>query len=129
LALRLDGVVIFAAIASAALWIEHGHRTVTDASTPAKLEALAAARACPDSENMPYTASCLAFLEGSDASASRWRPAAAKSASADRPAVPKHVELAAVASRPACADNDTMPYSASCIAFMTGWFWRPNAQP
>jgi hypothetical protein len=129
LALKLDGVVIFAAIASAALWIEHGHRTVTDASTPAELEALAAAKACPDSENMPYTAGCLAFLEGSGASASRWRPAAAKSTSADRPGAPKNVELTAVASRPACADNDTMPYSANCIAFMTGWFWRPNTPP
>jgi hypothetical protein len=78
---------------------------------------------------MPYTASCLAFLEGSGASALRWRPAAAKSASADRPAALKSVELTAVASRPACADNDTMPYSANCIAFMTGWFWRPNTPP
>jgi hypothetical protein len=126
LALKLDGVVIFAAIAGAALWIEHGHRTVTDASTPAELEALAAARACPDSENMPYTASCIAFLEGSGASAMHWRPAAAKSASAEQVATSKNVELTAVASRPACADNDTMPYTANCIAFMSGWFWRPN---
>jgi hypothetical protein len=131
LALKLDGVVIFAAIAAAALWIEHGHRTVTDAPTSTELEALAAARACPDSENMPYTARCLAFLEGSGAAASgmHWRPGAAESASADRPAAPKNVELSAVASQPACADNDTVPYTANCIAFMTGWFWRPNTPP
>jgi len=125
LALKLDGVVIFAAIAGVALWIEHGHRTVTDAPTPAQLEAHAAASACPDNENKPYTASCIAFLEGSAASAPHWRPAAANSASAKQVATPKNIELTAVAARPACADNDTMPYSANCIAFMTGWFWRP----
>jgi hypothetical protein len=129
--LKLGRAVIVGAIAAAALWIEHGHRTVTDAPTSTELEALAAARACPDSENMPYTARCLAFLEGSGASASgmHWRPGAAESASADRPAAPKNVELSAVASQPACADNDTVPYTANCIAFMTGWFWRPNTRP
>jgi hypothetical protein len=132
LALKLDGVVIFAAIASAALWIEHGHRTVTDAPTSTELEALAAARACPDSENMPYTARCLAFLEGgasASASGTHWRPAVVESASDDRPAAPKNVELSTIASQPACVDNDTVPYTASCIAFMTGWFWRPNTPP
>jgi hypothetical protein len=122
-------VVIFAAIAGALLWIEHGHRTVTDASTPAEWEALAAAKACPDKEDKPYTASCLAFLEGSGASGTRWRPTAAQSESAARPAAPKSVELTADSSRPPCADTDAVPYSANCIGFMTGWFWRSNTPP
>jgi len=25
-----------------------------------------------------------------------------------------------------CPAKDTVPYSASCIAFLTGWFWQPN---
>jgi hypothetical protein len=121
LALKFDGVVIFAAIESEALWIEHGHRTLTDATTPAEFAAHAGASTCPENENKPYTASCIAFLEGSGTSALHWRPAAAKQV-----ATSKHVEITAIASRPACADSDTMPYSANCIAFMTGWFWRPN---
>jgi hypothetical protein len=130
--LKLSQAVIVGSIAAAALWIEQGHRTVTDAPTSTELEALAAARACPDSENMPYTAGCLAFLEGgasASASGMHWRPAVVESASADRPAAAKNVELSAVASQPACADNDTVPYTANCIAFMTGWFWRPNTPP
>ena len=59
--------MIMVLLGGAALWIEYGHRTVTDAPTSIQLDALAAARACPDSENMPYTATCLAFLNGSGA--------------------------------------------------------------
>ena len=127
MALKLDGVVIFAAIAAAALWIEHGHRIVTDAPTPTELEALAAARACPDSENMPYTARCLAFLQGS-AAAETGAPNTAERAAAP-PSPPSDVASTSMAAPAACADTDTVPYTANCIAFMTGWFWRPNTPP
>jgi hypothetical protein len=70
-------------IGGAALWIEYEHRTVTDAPTSTELDALAAARACPDSENMPYTATCLAFLNGS--AASERRANAPESVSAEQP--------------------------------------------
>jgi hypothetical protein len=23
-------------------------------------------------------------------------------------------------------NNENVPYSATCIKFMSGWFWRPN---
>jgi hypothetical protein len=126
LSLKLDHVVIAALAAAALLWIEHGHRTVTDAPTSTELDALAAARACPDSENMPYTARCLAFLKGSTVSEMRWRPDAADRVLAKQPAAAASNELTSVTSR-ACADTDTVPYTASCIAFMSGWFWRPNS--
>jgi hypothetical protein len=126
--LTLDRIVIVAVIAGAALWIEHGHRTVTDAPTRAELDALAAARACPDNENMPYTPACLAFLQGSAGSELRWRPTAAGRVPAERAFMPKDLELTSVAPRAACADSDAMPYTSNCIAFMTGWFWQPNTR-
>jgi hypothetical protein len=123
--LKLGQVAIVVAIAGAALWIEHGHRIVTDAPTPTELDALAAARACPDNENMPYTTRCLAFLQGSAAAETRGGPNAPKRVLTEQPAAANNAELTSVSPRPACADNDSTPYSASCIAFMTGWFWRP----
>src|SRR3954453_22274874 len=65
--LKFVRAMIVVLLSGAALWIEYGHRTATDAPTSTELDALAAARACPDSENMPYTATCLAFLNGSAA--------------------------------------------------------------
>jgi hypothetical protein len=119
--------VTIASIAGAALWVEHGHRTVTDAPTTAQLDALTAARACPDSENVPYTPTCLAFLKGGAASETEWRPDAAETASTRQPSASPDMEIISAERRAACADTDTVPYSISCIAFMSGWFWRPNS--
>jgi hypothetical protein len=127
--LKLGRAVIVGSVAAVALWIEHGHRTVTDAPTPGELDALAAARACPDNENMPYTARCLAFLQGSAPAETRGWPNAAERVLTDQHSAAENAELTSVSPRPACADNDTVPYTASCIAFMTGWFWRPNTPP
>lgn len=55
---KLDLAVIVAAILGGALWIEHGHRIVIDAPTRVEL----ASPACPDSDNVPYSASCIRFL-------------------------------------------------------------------
>jgi hypothetical protein len=45
------------------LSIEHGNHIFTDAPTRTERSALAAAADCPDNDNMPYSASCLIFLE------------------------------------------------------------------
>jgi hypothetical protein len=111
-------VVVLALIAGAVLWIEHGQRIVTDAPTPTELAALAAARACPDSENVPYSQSCIAFMQG------------------DRVIPPQRWLMGVVETTPAAAsdahgaacpsNSDNVPYTANCIRFMSGWFWRPN---
>jgi hypothetical protein len=111
-------VVILASIAGALLWIEHGQRIVADAPMPTELTTLASARVCPDSENVPYSENCIAFMQGDRvAPAHRWRVNAVEGtagASLD-------------ATGPACpANNENVPYSADCIRFMSGWFWRPN---
>jgi hypothetical protein len=55
---KLDLAVIVAAILGGALWIEHGHRIELDAPTRVEL----ASPACPDNDNVPYSASCIRFL-------------------------------------------------------------------
>jgi hypothetical protein len=117
--------MIMVLVGGAALWIEYGHRTATDAPTSTELDALAAARACPDSENMPYTATCLAFLNGS--AAPERRVSAPESGLAERPSTTRVMESSPLAPRSPCGDTDAVPYTVNCIAFMSGWFWRPNA--
>ena len=113
--LRLDRAAIIAAIAGGIFWIEHRHQIVTDAPTAAELDARAAARVCPDSENVPYGQSCIVFMQG-DIVSDRVSPAASTQVALPDPA------------GPACpANNENKPYSASCIRFMSGWFWRPDA--
>jgi len=55
---KLDLAVIVTAILGGALWIEHGHRITIDAPTRVDL----ASPACPDNDNVPYSASCIRFL-------------------------------------------------------------------
>jgi hypothetical protein len=122
---KLDLAVIVTSITGALLWIEHGHRIDIETPTGAAFTAPVAA-VCPDNENVSYSANCIVFMQGDGASDMRWRVNAAGRAPAEQPFAPKNIELTAVASGAACADNDNMPYTARCIAFMTGWFWRPN---
>jgi hypothetical protein len=116
---KLDLVIVLAALAGGALWIEQGHRVVIDAPTAAELQLAAATAACPENDTMPYDSRCLEYLNVPA------RPAA---------------RLVVVSSRPRdvqpapCPDNDKVPYSASCIAFLkgateTGMNWRVTEQP
>ena len=57
---KLDLAVIVTAILGGALWIQHGHRIVIDA--PTRSELAASQPACPDNDNVPYSASCIRFL-------------------------------------------------------------------
>jgi hypothetical protein len=77
---KLNLAVIVAVFVGGALWIEHGHRIVIDAPPPVDLASLAPAAACPDNDNVPYSASCIAFLEGGSATHFQWRANAAASA-------------------------------------------------
>ena len=62
IASKLDLAAIVAAVCGM-LSIEHGNHIFTDAPTRTERSALAAAADCPDNDNMPYSASCLIFLE------------------------------------------------------------------
>ena len=60
---KLD-VLVVVLVAGTLLWIEQGHRI--HISSPPGHDAAAAARAagCPDNDTLPYTESCIAFLDG-----------------------------------------------------------------
>lgn len=120
---KLD-VIIVAAIACGILWIEHGHRIFTDAPTRPELAEPAVAGACLDNnENVPYSADCILFMQAGAASGMRWRSAAESAATAS-PVEPARGQLASPASGPVCPDNDSRPYTANCIRFMSGWYWQ-----
>jgi hypothetical protein len=122
---KLD-LAIVATIAAGLLWFEHQQR-VTIQTTSGVEVAGQAASVCPDSDTAPYSAACLAFIEGGvspDArSRSRLRISAVASAQAAEPATPGQAESPG----PACPlSNESAPYSAKCIKFLSGWFWHPN---
>ena len=82
---RVDLAVIIAAVAGGALWIEHRHHVVIDAPASAELVARAPAAACPDNDNVPYSAGCIVFLGSSYLSGMNWQANAAEGASARGP--------------------------------------------
>src|SRR3979411_3516372 len=105
-----------AAIGAAACWmlsVEHGHPIFTDVPTRTERSALAAAADCPDNDNMPYSASCLIFLEGKLESEVRRRGAAERGAVA-QPAAVKQDE--SISPGEECPAQDHAPYTASCMS-------------
>ena len=112
--LRTDIAVIVIAVASSVMWIEQGHRVVIDA--PVADTASSVAAACSDTDAVPYSTTCLEYINVSPDAAPRPRVVASFAAPAP------------------CPDNDRVPYSASCIAFLkgateTGMRWRATAEP
>jgi hypothetical protein len=83
---KFDLAVIVAAVADGALWIEHRHHVVIDAPSSAELAARAPAAACPDNDNVPYSAGCIVFLGSSYLSGMNWQANAAERAPGTAPA-------------------------------------------
>jgi hypothetical protein len=119
---KLGLAVIAASIAGAVLWIEHGHRI--DIATPTGAAfAAPVGTACPDNENRPPSVDCIVFMQGAVASDVRSRVNAATSV----PAAPADAPGSAEPPGPACpAHNENVPYSANCLRFLSGWFWRAD---
>jgi hypothetical protein len=70
---KLDMAVIIAVIVCGAIWIEQSHRIIIDAPTHTEPALLAAAPACPDNDNVPYSDRCIMFLGSSYASGMNWQ--------------------------------------------------------
>jgi hypothetical protein len=83
---KFDLAVIVAAVAGGALWIEHRHRVVIDAPASAQLAAQAPAAACPDNDNVPYSAGCIVFLGSNYLSGMNWQANAAENVPPTKPA-------------------------------------------
>jgi len=114
---KLNLAIIAAIACGGMIWVERGHHISTDAPTSTELDTRAAAVACPNSDSMPYTVTCLVFMGSSQApdrggSISLTESATSLSAS-------KHNSTE-------CPDNDNKPYPPACVRFLSGWFWRPN---
>ena len=92
---------ILVAIAGGTFWIERGHHVVIEAPAAAASSRPAAAP-CPDNDTVPYSASCLDYLNLPAQQAPRLQVTASLAAPAPCPA------------------TDGVPYSASCIAFLKG---------
>jgi len=75
---KFDLAVIVAAVAGGALWIEQRHHIVIDAPARAELASSAPAAACPDNDNVPYSAGCIVFLGSGYLSGMNWQANAAK---------------------------------------------------
>jgi hypothetical protein len=104
-------LTIVVVVAVGMLWIERGHRI--SIATPIAAETPAAS-ACPDKDSVPFSADCIAFIDGGVSAAARTRMsvvASAPTASPDAPCPP---------------NNENSPYSARCIKFLSGWYWQPN---
>ena len=118
---KLGLTVIVASISGAVLWIEHGRR-IDIAPTGAAFAAPVVA-ACPENENRPPSTDCIVFMQGAVTSAVHSRVNAATST----PAAPADAPDSAEPPGPACPhNNENVPYSAKCLRFLSGWFWRAN---
>jgi hypothetical protein len=119
---KIDAAIV-AIVAVGMLWIEHGHRVVI--ATPAAAEAAQpAASVCPDTDNVPFSADCIKYIDGGVSPDIHTRMKALLSGST----APAVAHDRADSDAPACpSSNENAPYSAACIRFMSGWFWQADA--
>jgi hypothetical protein len=113
-------LALVAVIAAGLLAIEREHRIVI--GTPAAAEGRPpAASVCPSTDDVPIGAACMSFIGGGTALHMR-SPDAAPTPSGRSE---QQIDLSA----PPCpASNETAPYSARCLRFLSGRFWQVNSQ-
>jgi hypothetical protein len=113
---KLD-LAVTAALAVGLLWIEHEHRIIL--ATPAAAEAaVSAASVCPETDDVPFSADCIAFIDGGVLPNVRSEP------NTDGAAALSDAQQRAELHRPACpSSNENAPYSADCIKFLSGPYW------
>ena len=81
-------LVILVALAGGMLWIEHAHRITIEASAPAEVAGRDAAL-CPANESVPFSADCMAYIQGTGVQPDVRRPGnMVDAASADSPELP-----------------------------------------
>jgi hypothetical protein len=122
-ALSKIDLAIVVSIAVCMLWIERGHRIVI--ATLASAEAARpAASVCPDTDDVPFSADCIKYIDGGVSPDIHTRMKGPLSG----PTAPAAARDRADLDVPACpSSNENAPYSAACIRFMSGWFWQADA--
>jgi hypothetical protein len=121
MALSRIGLSAVAVVAVGMIWIEQGHRVFI---TPAGAESeQQAASVCPDTDDVPFSAECLKFIDGDVLPASR-----ARENGVVRRAAEAELRARLDGRGPACPpSNENGPYSAACIRFMSGWYWQAES--
>ena len=118
---KLDLTVV-AMLAVGMLWIEHEHRIIV--ATPAAAEAVPlAGSVCPETDDVPFGADCIAFIAGGVV------PDVSSKPNLHAAALP-YTQYAEVHGPAACPpSNENAPYSADCLRFLSGWYWQANPAP
>jgi hypothetical protein len=115
---KLDLAAV-AALAVGLLWIEHEHRIII--ATPAAAEAApSTASVCPDTDDVPFSEDCIAFINGGalpDVQSNPNTRTAAASPDAQR---------AESRGRACPSSNENAPYSADCLKFLSGRYWEAS---
>jgi hypothetical protein len=112
---KLD-VAVVAVMAVALLRLEHGHRIVIGTPAPAEAAPQAAA-VCPATDDVPFSADCIKFIDGGT-----WPD---RQARLNVLVVTSDARGRAASLGPACpASNENAPYSANCIKFLSGAYWQ-----
>jgi hypothetical protein len=118
---RID-LTIIAVVAVGMLWIEQEHRVFI---SPADAESeRPASSVCPDTDDVPFSAECIKFIDGGvlpDIHARQSGSVSRHAAMSDSRARPDPHGPA----RP--PSNENGPYSAACIQFMSGWYWQADS--
>ena len=113
------GAAVIGLIAVGVLRLESGHHVAIEAPAPTEPTVSAIVPACPDNDNQPYSATCLAYLKGATELGMRWRIKAEAQPTVWRADAPPSSDLAPTAAS-VCPKNDTMPYNVRCLAYLTG---------
>ena len=108
-------LAVMVVMAALLLRIEHDHRIVI--ATPAEAaSAPQPAAVCPATDDVPFSADCITFIE-----------AGAQPDSHRQPSAPAVARGGVALSASACpASNENAPYSANCIKFLSGWYWQAD---
>src|SRR5262245_5337388 len=123
-----DIIAIAIAITCSILWIENRHRIALEPRTETESALATGVEACPTNDNATYSGRCLPFRDDGTPPQRRITTLPNKPASTStlRP------NISTRADGSPCPDSDKGPYTASCLAFLTGatelgMTWRIHA--
>jgi hypothetical protein len=118
---RID-LAIVAAVAVGMLWIEQGHRIlISSADAESERQVVSV---CPDTDDVPFSVECINFIDGGVPPEIHAR----QNGLVSRRAAVSELHGRPEAHGPVCPpSNENGPYSAACIRFMSGWYWRADS--
>jgi hypothetical protein len=83
-----------------------------------------ASAVCPENESTPYSRECFELIAGVSKS-DIGRPTTLANSISTAPQA--RTGALGRSDSPCPGNNENVPYAPSCIKFLSGWFWHPNA--